>query len=110
MSTSYNTVHELPFYNLNRQESRDIGAWVHLPTSSELNSKDLFQDIIASPERNSDVHTIPYESYSNSKYYTVKQSGTLFQNAKNKNGFSMLHCDMRSFSKIYLCQRILLQL
>ena len=79
---------------------RATGAWVHHTPTSLLNSKDLFQDTIESPEKNDDLQgIISHENYAESKYYTVKQSGTLFQKAKRKNGFSMLHLNMRSLPK-----------
>ena len=89
---------ELPFYNLHHQEFiRATGAWVHHTPIPLLNFKDLFQDTTASPEKNDDLQVSSHENYTESKYYTVKPSGTLFQKAKRKNGFSMLHLNMRSF-------------
>ena len=100
MATSFNALRELPFHDLHHQEFiRATGAWVHHTPTSLLNSKDLFQDTIESPEKNDDLQGISHENYSESKYYTIKQSGTLFQKAKRKNGFSMLHLNMRSLPK-----------
>ena len=100
MITNFNALCELPFHDLHHQEFiRATGAWVHHTPTSLLNSKDLFQDTIESPEKNDDLRGRSHENYSESKYYTVKQSGTLFQKAKRRNGFSMLHLNMRSLPK-----------
>ena len=100
MTTSFNALHELPFYDLHHKEFiRATGAWVYHTPTSLLNFKDLFQDVIESPEKDDDLQGNSYENYSESKYYTVKQSGSLFQKAKRKSGFSMLHLDMPSLPK-----------
>ena len=100
MTTSFNAVCELPFHNLHHQEFiRATGAWVHHSPISLLNSRDLFLDTIESPEKNDDLQRSSHDNYSESKYYTVKQSGTIFQKAKRKNGFSMRHLNMRSLPK-----------
>ena len=43
---------ELPYYLLTNEEViKETGAWVHDSTNSLLESRDLFIDIIASPEK-----------------------------------------------------------
>lgn len=70
-----------------------------------LNEKDLFKDIIESPDRD-DVY---YENYIESKYCSVKQTGQHFEKANKQKRFSMLHCNMRSLTKnLSLLQDILL--
>ena len=53
MSINHNNVlSELPFNNLdNHKFLRITGGWVHHSYHSLTESKDLFQDIIASPEK-----------------------------------------------------------
>ena len=53
MSINHNNMlSEFPFYNLDNQEFlRITGGWVHHTYHSLIESKDLFQDIIASPEK-----------------------------------------------------------
>ena len=53
------------------------GAWVHHTPISLSNSKDLFQDTIEGPEKNDDLQGSSHDNYLETKYYTVKQSGTL---------------------------------
>ena len=49
---------EFPFYALSNEEFiKETGAWVHDSASSLLESRDLFKDIIASPEK-TDNHDI----------------------------------------------------
>ena len=64
-----------------------------------LNFKDLFQGHFESPDKNHDLQGSFHENYSEPKYYTVKQSRTLFQKAKRKNGLPVLHFNMRSLLK-----------
>ena len=52
-------------------------------------------------KKNSDSQSFSHESFSESKFISIKQSGSFFQHSKNKNGFSILHCNMRSLPKMY---------
>jgi len=83
MSINHHSVlPEFPFYNLDNQEFLGItGGWVHHSYHSLIESKDLFQDIIASPEKEHELRENPYNSYIQSKYYTVKQTGNFFYQA-----------------------------
>jgi len=76
---------EFPFYNLDNQEFlRITGGWVHYSYHSLIELKDLFQDIIASPEKEHELRENSYNSYIQSKYYTVKQTGNFFYQANKE--------------------------
>ena len=78
--TLYNSfLYELPFHDLDYAEFlKTTGAWTYCSSNSLLQSKDLFQNIIESPERENDLHENPYENHIESKYYTIKQTGNIF--------------------------------
>lgn len=61
VSMNHNVLSEFPFYNLDPQEFIKItGGWVHHSYHSLIESKDLFRDIIISPEKNANymkIHT-----------------------------------------------------
>ena len=101
MSINHNNVlSEFPFYNLDNQEFlRITGGWVHNSYHSLIESKDLFQDIIATPEKERELRENSYNIYIQSKYYTVKQTGNLYYQAKKYHRFSMMHFNMRSLPK-----------
>ena len=102
MTTSFNALCELPFHDLHHQEFiRATGAWVHHTPTSLLNSKDLFQDTIESPEKKDDLRSRSNENYSKSKYCTVKQSGTLFQQKAVANCVCMLVVKIEGIERIY---------
>lgn len=65
MSINHNNVpSELPFHNLDNYEFlRITGGWVHHSYHSLTESKDLFQDIIASPEKERELQENSYNSY-----------------------------------------------
>ena len=102
MSINHNNVlSELPFHNVDNYEFlRITGGWVHHSYHSVTESKDLFQDMIASPEKERELQENSYNSYIQSKYYTVKQTGNLFYQANKYHGFSMMHFNIRSLQKI----------
>ena len=53
---NHNVLSELPFFTLDSQEFLKItGGWVHQSLQSLVESKDLFGDLITSPERGSDL-------------------------------------------------------
>ena len=79
---------ELPFHPLNSGERliTETGAWVNSSSvSALLESRDLFEDVIVSPDtKNSQEY--PFENGIESKYYKIKQMGHIFQNNR-KHGF-----------------------
>ena len=92
----FNTLTELPFYNLNHEDFlKATGAWVHYASNNILGSKDLFGDILENPDKS---FTDTTEKFFESKYRTIKQTGTQFYKA-NQKGFSILHCNTRSLPK-----------
>ena len=64
MSINHNNVlSELPFYNLDNHEFlRITEGWVQHTYHSLTESKDLFQDIIASPEKEHELQENSYNS------------------------------------------------
>ena len=108
LACNSNSLTELPFHDLSLNELlKEVGTWVYSSSSRLLDEKDLFKNAIESPERNNSY----YENYIESKYCSVKQTGMHFDNAKKQNGFSILHCNMRSLSKnVSLLQDILITL
>ena len=82
-----------------------MGSLVYPSVNRLLDKKDLFKDTIESPNGEHDH----YEHYIESKYYSIKQPGMHFDEAKKKNGFSVFHCNMGSLSKnVSLLEDILL--
>ena len=100
------SLNELPFHDLNLDELlKEMGSWVYSSINRLLDKKDLFKDTIESPNGENDH----YEHYIESKYYSIKQTGMHFDEARKKNGFSVFHCNMRSLSKnVSLLEDILL--
>ena len=92
---------ELPFYVLSNEEFvKETGTWVHDSASSLLESKDLFKDIIPSPEKtdDQDCNESLASEFIESNYHSVKQCGRRFYDIRNK-GLSILHCNIRSLTK-----------
>ena len=90
---------ELPFFDLSHRKFLKVtGACLDSSLHSLLETNDLFKDIIKSPEKNFDQKNA-LENYIESKYFSVKKTGTLIDRSRNKNGFSILHCNMRSLPK-----------
>ena len=92
---------ELTFYVLTDEEFiKETGAWVHDSASSLLESRDLFKDIIASPEKNDDhaCNESLASEFIESNYHSVKQCGRSFFDIRNK-GLSILHSSIRSLKK-----------
>jgi hypothetical protein len=87
-------------YNLTDEEFyKETGAWIYNSVNSLLNeSRDLFKDIIESPDKVNDCYENLAYDFLESKYWTIKQSGSNFSDIKHK-GFSILHCNIRSLSK-----------
>ena len=60
MNKSYliNSLTELPFHYIGNDEFFKVtGTWVHSLASAILDSKDLFQDVIESPEKTLESET-----------------------------------------------------
>ena len=86
---------EFPFNCLTDIEFlRETGAWIYQCTSA-LNSKDLFADVLADPNKVESCDNIGISI--ESKYYDVKNTAKILKTG-NK-GFSLLHCNTRSLSK-----------
>ena len=64
----------------NEEFVKETGAWVHDSASSLLESKDLFQDIIPSPEKtdDQDCNESLASEFIESNYHSVKQCGRRF--------------------------------
>ena len=91
---------ELPFFTLDSQEFLKItGGWVHHSFQSLIESKDLFGDIITSSERESELQESLDNNYTQSNYFTIKQSRKFFYETKKHHGFSIIHLNMRSLPK-----------
>ena len=94
-------VSEFPFYALSNEEFlKETGAWVHDSASTLLESRDLFKDIIASPEKTDDhdCNESLVSEFIECNYHSVKQCGRWFFDIRNK-GLSMLHFNIRSLKK-----------
>ena len=97
---NHNVLSELPFLTLDSQEFLMItGGWVHPSLQSLIESKDLFGDIITSPEREGELQESLYNNYTQSNYFTIKQSANFFYETKKHHGFSIIHLNMRSLPK-----------
>ena len=73
---------------------------MHDSTNSLLESRDLFIDVIATPEKTDD-HACDeslVSEFIESNYHSVKQCGRKFFDVRNK-GFSILHSNIRSLKK-----------
>lgn len=69
------------------------------PFISLTESKDLIRDIIASFEKERELQENSYNSYIQSEYYTVKQTGNFLYQANKYHGLSMMHLNIRSLPK-----------
>ena len=58
----------------------------------------IFKDILESPDKN-DPSEYLYETRFESKYFSIKKSGKLFNEAAKQIGFSLLHCNTLSLGK-----------
>ena len=98
---NHNVLSELPFFTLDSQEFLKItGGWVHQSLQSVIESKDLFADIIISLERESELQESPYNNYIQSGYFTVKQSGKFFYEAKKHHGFSLMQFYQKNLTSL----------
>ena len=90
----------LPFYDLSgRDFLKATGAWVHSTSLTFKDKLDLFEDILESPDNtDSDFDNANLSNYLESKYYSVKQTGSYF-NDINQRGISLFHCNTRSLTK-----------
>ena len=94
-----NYLSELPFYGLTdrREFAKAVGSWVY-DTVLTLEERDLFENVLESPDKNDQFLNILGNLKIESKYYTIKQSGTCFQKF-NTRGFSIFNCNIRSLGK-----------
>ena len=97
MSVNYLSV--MPFYDLadRREFPKAVGTWVY-EAGCLLEEKDLFKNILDSPDKNDQFLNILGNVNIESKYHSVKQSGTCFQKFNTK-GFSIFNCNIRSLGK-----------
>ena len=90
-----NYLSELPFYGLTdrREFAKAVRSWVY-DSICTLEERDLFENVLESPDKNdqslNDLGNLNIES----KYYTIKQSGTCFQKF-NTRGLSIFNCNIR---------------
>lgn len=77
---------------------KTTGSWVYHSADRLSGKLDRYRDIIESPDRNDPLKS-SFEDYIESKYYTIKKSGRLFNDAAKQSGFSVLHCNTRSLGK-----------
>jgi len=95
-----NPFSELPFYELDREDLlKLIGTWVYTSSDSLLQSKDLFQDVIVNPESSDHFQEQVQNCSMESKYFSIKRTGNIFQKNKTRDGFSIFHLNMRSLNK-----------
>lgn len=90
----------LPFSVLNDDEFlKAPGSWINHCSSNLVSAKDLYKDVLESPDKcnDSDDNNI-VGNYTESKYFSVKQTGLCFKIPDHK-GFSILHSNIRSLSK-----------
>jgi len=73
---------------------KTTGSWVYHSADRLSGKLDLYRDVIESPDRNDPLKS-SFEDNIESKYYTIKKSGSLFNDAAEQNGFSVLHCNTR---------------
>lgn len=62
-------------------------CWVHSLASTALDPKDLFQDVIESPEKTFENVDTACGNYFESKYHAIKQTGLFFDMIAHKKGF-----------------------
>ena len=87
---------ELPFYNLSELDfMREIHS-ATLLNDETIMSKDLYADIIESPDRNENYDDQILDKIE-SKYFDMKQTSKYLQT--NNKGYSIFHCNIRSLGK-----------
>lgn len=77
-----------------RESCRIMGVWY----CSYAKERDLFENVLESPDINDQFLNILANLNIESKYYKTKQSGTCFQKF-NSRGFSIFNCNIRSSGK-----------
>ena len=90
---------ELPLYSLTDMDLlRELGTWV-FQSRSMLESKDLFADVIATPNKTEDRYADNIGNFSlESKYLNVKQTSKSLERSNNP-GISLFHSNIRSLGK-----------
>ena len=79
---------ELPFYYLMDEEfHKDTGVWIYNSINTLIMSRDLFKDIIESPDKVNDSYENLAHDFIESKYFNIKQFGSRLSDIKHK-GFS----------------------
>ena len=100
-----NYLSELPFYGLTdrREFAKAVGSWVY-DTVLTLEERDLFENVLESPDKNDQFLNILGNLKIESKYYTIKQSGPCFQKF-NTRSFSIFNCPLEYLQMIpiFLC-------
>jgi hypothetical protein len=87
---------ELPFYNLSELDfMREIHS-ATLLNDVTIMSKDLYADIIESPDRNENYDYQILDKIE-SNYFDMKQTSKYLQT--NNKGYSIFHCNIRSLGK-----------
>ena len=91
---------ELPFFTLDHQDFLKVtSTWVNESSRNLLESKDVFEDIIISPEREDELFENPFNNYIQSNYHTIKQAGNFIHNVKKNRGLPLMHFNMRNMTK-----------
>ena len=94
---------QLPYYNLtDEQFTKEIGAWVYNSIDNlYARSKDLFKDIVESPDKANDFNeNLIYDSIE-SKYHTIKQLGNRFSNVKGKWQYIFYFSHLKELLKLF---------
>jgi len=109
LSESRATLSQLPFHNLDNDEFlKASGAWLYRSANKLSHKQDFYKVIIVSPDKD-DPLKCHQDNNIESKYLTIKQSGNIFNDATNQNGFSIMHCNTRSLGKnLFLLHDILI--
>ena len=85
---NHNVLSELPFFTLDSQEFLKItGGWVHHSLQSLIESKDLFGDIITSPERESELQVSIQQLHPIKLFYDQTVWKIFFMRRKNTMNF-----------------------
>lgn len=99
-NSNTNALSELPFYDLTQKQLlQTTGSWVFSSSNNIINSRDLFQDIIVSPDSESNLENFAHDFTDQSKYYDIKQTSNILNQNNSSHGFTIMHFNMRSLPK-----------